>query len=341
MSTEAKPDTEQAVKSPSGVGEAVSMFQDSMAKAAAETEEKKVEAGDEAKAEEKKPESESSTEDKGKAAGEAAVKKAPAFRLVNEKGEPTPLTFKADEKDLTETDPDKIRQYVELGYHASQRLEALNAKEKLLDAQLSIVEAIDLAQKEGRLIIKEPGKPGETPPEKTEKETEEDLLADPEVKALKERVSKTEEELKKTAGLFVKEAIDKGYQELKGQIDGKKAEFPNARESDVWKLLELQDEKTGKPVYDVASAMKKAHEDETAYLESKPISKTREQEIIANYLAEKAAAEKAPVGSPAGAAPGGAGGAAKEEEKPITGIEDAIERFKRSKASERGSPSQF
>ena len=340
MLTEANPGTEQA-KSPSGVGEALSMFQESQAKAAAETEKKEVAAGGEAKAEDKKPESIEGSADKGKAAGEVVEKKGPAFRLVNEKGEPTPLVFRADDKDLSEADPDKIRQYVEHGYHASQRAETLNAKEKLVDSQLGILEAIDLAMKEGRLIIKEPEKPGETPPAGAEKETEEDLLADPEVRALKERVKKTEEEIKRTAGLFVKGAVEKGYQELKGQIEAKKVEFPNARESDVWKLLELQEEKTGKPVHDVASAMKKAHEDETSYLESKPLSPKREQAVIAKYLADKAKAEEAPVGSPAGAAPGGVGGAAKEEEKPITGIEDAIERYRRSLANKGGETSKF
>jgi len=339
MSTEANPGTEQA-KSPSGVGEAFSMFTESQAKAAAETEKKEVPAASEVKAEEKKPESIEGSADKGKPAGEVVEKKGPTFRLVNEKGEPTPLVFRADDKDLSESDPDKIRQYVEHGYHASQRAETLNAKEKLVDSQLGILEAIDLAMKEGRLIIKELGKPGETPPAVAEKETEEDLLADPEVKALKERVKKTEEDLKRTAGLFVTGAIEKEVQELKSQINAKKAEFPNARESDVWKLLELQEEKTGKASYNAASAMKKSHEDETIYLESKPISEKRRQEVIAKYLADKAKAEEAPVGSPAGAAPGGVGGAAKEEEKPFTGVEDAMERYKRSLAK-GGETSKF
>jgi len=317
------------------------MFTESQAKAAAETEKKEVTVGGEVKAEDKKPESIEGSADKGKTAGEVVEKKGPTFRLVNEKGEPTSLVFKADDKDLSESDPEKIRQYVEHGYHSSQRNEALNAKEKLVDSQLGILDAIDLAMKEGRLIIKEPGKPGETPPAGAEKETEEDLLADPEVKALKERVKKTEEELKKTAGFFVKKTIDEGYLELKGQIEGKKAEFPNARESDVWKLLELQDEKTGKATYEAASAMKKSHEDETAYLDSKPISEKRRQEIIAEYLKSKAEAEEAPVGSPAGAAPGGVSGVVKEEEKPITGVEDAIERYKRSIANKGGETSKF
>ena len=56
------------------------------------------------------------------------------------------------------------------------------------------------------------------------------------LEGLKERVKKTEEELK---------AIEEKHQRLKSKIESMKAEFPNARESDVWKLLELRDEMGG------------------------------------------------------------------------------------------------
>ena len=74
MTTEAKPDTEQA-KSPSGVSEAFSMFTESQAKAAAETEKKEVPAAVAVKAEDKKPESIEGSADKGKPAGEVVEKK--------------------------------------------------------------------------------------------------------------------------------------------------------------------------------------------------------------------------------------------------------------------------
>ncbi len=334
MEPEANATTEQAAHAPSGVTEAISMFQQSQAAAAA----KQTEADAAAKAEPteaKTPEGAPAAE--GGEAGKDGKGPDLPFRLVNEKGEAAPFVFKADGKEISEADLSKVRQYVELGYHGSQRLEALNAKEKLLNEQMAVIEMIDRAQKEGRLIIKEEGAKPE--PEKTE-DTEEDLLADPEVKELKERVKKNEDELKKTAGLFIKESIDKAYKDLKGQIDAAKAEYPAAREAEVWKLLELQDEKTGKPVHDVASAMKAAHEAESAYLMTAPIPEKRRQQIIADYLAEKGKAEGAPVGSPAGAGPGGIGGVAQAEgNKPITGVADAIERFKRE--YQGGKTSQF
>ena len=338
MTLEAEATTEKAT-SPSGVSEAISMFQQSQDQAAAAAKQTEAEAAAKTETAESKP-AEGTPAPEGGDAGKAEAKgSGVSLRLVNEKGEPTPLAFKADGKDIAESDPEKIRQYVELGYHASQRLEALNAKEKLLNDQLAVIEMIDRAQKEGRLIIKEEGA---KPDAKTkEEDADNDVYTDPQVKELKERVKKTEEEVQKTAGLFIKESIDKAYKDLKGQIEGKKTEFPAARETEVWKLLELQDEKTGKPLHDVASAMKAAHEKETEYLMTAPLPEKRRQQIIADYLAEKNKAEAAPVGSPAGAAPGAAGQGSGEEKKPITGVADAIERFKRELAAKGGTSSQF
>ncbi len=330
MTTEATTTTEKAPE-PSSVGEAVSMFQrDQAAAAAKQTEADAAKAG-EAKAEPAKDPAAAPAgegEDAGKAEPKPASKTA--FRLVDEKGNEVPFVFKADGKDISEASLEKVLEYAGYGYHGSQRLEALNAKEKLLNEQLAVIEVIDRAQKEGRLIIKEEGAKPE--PEKTEG-ADDDLLTDPKVKELQEKVKKNEEEIKKTAGLFIKESIDKAYKDLKGQIDGMKAEFPNAREGEVWKLLELQDEKTGKPVHDVASAMKAAHEKEAEHLMSVPLPEKRRQQIIADYLAEKAKAEEAPVGAPAGAGPGAAA-ATKPSDQPkeFGSMAEAIEAFKKDQA---------
>ncbi len=331
MTTEASATPEEAVE-PSSVGEAISMFQrDQEAAAAKQTE------ADAAKATETKAEPaqepEAAPAGEGEGAGKAEPKPAskPAFRLVDEKGTEVPFVFKADGKDISEASLEKVLEYAGYGYHGSQRLEALNAKERLVNEQLAVIEMIDRAQKEGRLIIKEEGA---KPDAKTKEEPEEDLLADPKVKELQERVKKTEEDLQKTAGLFIKENIDKAYKDLKGQIEAKKTEFPAAREPEVWKLLELKDEKTGKPVHDVASAMKAAHEKETEYLLTVPLPEKRRQQVIADYLAEKAKAEEPPVGAPAGAGPGGAA-ASKPAEQPkeYGSMAEAIEAFKREKAN--------
>ena len=337
MTLEANATTEQA-KSPSGVGEAISMFQQSQDQAAAAA--KQTEADAAAKKETADPAGGTPAAEGGEAGKtEDGQGQEISLKLVNEKGEESPFTFKADGKDITESDLKKVRQYVEIGYHGSQRLEALNAKEKLLNDQLAVIEMLDRAQKEGRLIIKEEGA---KPDAEKKEDAEDDVYTDPAVKELRERVKKTEEEVKKTAGLFVKESIDKAYADLKGQIEAKKTEFPAARETEVWKLLELQEEKTGKPLHDVASAMKAAHEKETNYLMTAPLPEKRRQQIIADYLKEKGEADEAPVGSPAGAGPGGVGkDAAAKEEPPITGVADAIERFKRDLAAKGGSASKF
>ena len=52
---------------------------------------------------------------------------------------------------------------------------------------------------------------------------------------------------------------------LNSKVESMKTEFPNARESDVWKLLGLLDER-GRPLYDIRSAMKKSHEDQEAFI---------------------------------------------------------------------------
>jgi len=344
MTLEAEVGSEKTV-GPSGVSEAIGMFQQSQAAEAEaakkQTEDKPAEAK---AADPAKPES--TPADKGEEAGKGeteAEAAGPTLKLVDEKGNVVPLVFKADGKELTESDLNKIRQYVERGYHGSQRDEALNAKEKLLEQQLPIIEAVILAQKEGRLIIKDAaGKPAEAPPADAGKETDDDLLTDPKVKELEEKHKKTDEELKKISALIVKKSIDEGYAELKRQIEAKKAEFPAAREENVWKLLELNDKNTGKPLYDVESAMREAHEKETEFLMTVPLPEKRRQQIIADYLKEKAKDEEPPVGAPAGAGPGGVGGAAAvKEETPITGVADAIERFKREQTAKGGSASKF
>lgn len=321
MNDEATATTEKAA-APSSVSEAISMFERDQAAAAAKTEP----AAEAQKTEEAKP-SETTPADKGGEAqkGEAEPAK-PTLKFVDEKGNEVPFIFKADGKDISESDLRKIAEYAGYGFHASQRLEALNAKEKLLSEQLAVIEMIDRAQKEGRLIIKDEVAKPEA--EGKEPEAEEDVYTDPKVKELQERLKKVEEDSKKTAGLFVKESIDKAFKDLKGQIEAKKAEYPAAREPEVWKLLELQDEKTGKPKHDVESAMREAHERETEYLLTAPLPEKRVQQIVSDYLAQKAKVETAPVGSPAGVAPGPAGTSAAEEKKPIRGVSDAIERFK-------------
>lgn len=338
MTTEATTGTEKAIE-PSGVGEAISMFQrDQEAAAAKQTEADAAKAAETQAEPAKEPSAAPAGEGANAGKSESKPASKPTLRLVDEKGNEVPFVFKADGKDITESSLEKVLEYAGYGYHGSQRLEALNAKEKLLNEQLAIIEMIDRAQKEGRLIIKEEGA---KPDSETKEESEEDLLTDPKVKELQARVKKTEEELQKTAGLFIKENIDKAYKELKGQIEAKKAEYPAAREAEVWKLLELQDEKTGKPLHDVASAMKTAHEKETEYLMTVPLPEQRRQQIIADYLAEKAKAEEPPVGAPAGAGPGG-GGATKaaEEPKEFGSMAEAIEAFKKDKAK-AGEPPKF
>ena len=148
MSPEASQGTEQA-KTPSGMAEAVQMFKDDQAKAATA---KAAETEAAAKAAEKKPEGPAPAPEGKEAAAEPA---GPKFRLVNEKGEDAPFSFKADGKDLAETDLGKVKKYAELGYHASQRLEELNAREKVLNEKAAIIELVDQAMKDGRLVIKE------------------------------------------------------------------------------------------------------------------------------------------------------------------------------------------
>ncbi|HDT13718.1 MAG TPA: hypothetical protein ENO03_05100, partial [Candidatus Aminicenantes bacterium] len=128
MDPEANATTEKAI-APSGVGEAISMFQRDQAAAAAKQAEADAasKAAEDAKEPAKEPEAEPAGkgEDAGKAEPGEATK--PALKLVDEKGNEVPFVFKADGKEISESSLGKVLEYAGYGYHGSQRLESLNA----------------------------------------------------------------------------------------------------------------------------------------------------------------------------------------------------------------------
>jgi hypothetical protein len=326
--------TETAPK-PSGVAEAFTQFKQDQATAAA----KKVEAEAAAKAApEKKPEAaspEAEGTEAAKAVAETTVSKK--LRFADESGKDVPFRFKADGKEIEETDPDKVTKYAELGYHASQRLEELNKREELLRQREAVIDTVDQAMKDGRLIVK--GLNDTKPPAEEKKAEEaETVYTDPEIKKLKEEQAQMKADLERTQQIAVKEAIDKTLTELKTGIAEAKKEFPYAREKDVWDLLAQTDEKTGKPLHDVKSAMALSHKEMTEFFESLPLTEKQRQGVVSTYVADKAKAEVAPVGAPAGTAPGAPGGAKATEPKKITGITDALEQYKRDREAEGKSP---
>jgi len=205
---EAPREKEQA-KEPSGFEDAIRMFNEDQAEAAAkasetpseneeakekksdesqETKENKENAeetcttcGDENK-EEKEPETEEETkEDEGK----------PEYKIVNEKGEEVPLIVKADGKEHTIDDMEKLKQYLEYGIHASQKLEEAN---KLIGSNQQREQELETAIQEVQKLIdfyQEKGKPSG---ESDEDSFDDDDIIDPEIKALKKELNTLKKE---------------------------------------------------------------------------------------------------------------------------------------------------
>lgn len=324
---------------------------------------------DEAKAEEKEtpektetktepPEKEESTEKEPEA---VTGPKTSVFvnedgLFVDADGNPKPRVQKIDGKDVEFKSLEDYDRSARMGYHHDARGKELNDREAKLQRDLPIVDMIMKAQKEGRLIIKEPGEAA-TPPDKPETETaipELDLSnLDPEVgdviKTMKDtfdgRIKTLEAANKKLTtsnenlqNIYANDLVKKVKGDIEAEIATSLEKYPLAAKADgspkhaVWDALAEVDQKTDKPVYtNVDDAVKAVHAelevDLKAHLEKENYVKVdddKKREIVADYMAKQEESDKAPVSAPGVVT---AGTPKKKDEKQFEDLPSALRAF--------------
>ena len=262
--------------------------------------------------------------------------KTPAHKpvyIVDEEGNKVPFTMTVDGKLIEVTDPEKLRQYSQLGYHSDTKGKDLNERELTLkesEKKLQLETAafadgqkllgkINAALSDGRLVISDPASKikEETP------EIDEELYSDPGMLELKKEnlalgkgVKEIKEQLETTNKILLGKLVEEQHSKIESDMERLKPTYGVASEKEVWDLLALQD-KDGKPEHTVESAMKLSNENEKskfdAYRKADPdflkLSEEKKEEYIKEYLEKKAKREEAPVsapsGSPAGSPKGG------------------------------------
>ena len=280
-----------------------------------------------------------------------AAKAKPKGRLFivdEETGEKIPAVFSSEGKEYVPETMDTLKTWTGLGIHANKRLEEVKASE-------GIVKMILQAQKEGRLVIKDPvdGRPSPKETAPVTEEEDDEIITDPEVfkerqkrKAAEQRIGSLEKNVEMLTKMVTMKQINETEVEIRKEIDDCSKEFPlgKKREPEVWRLLAKVDDE-GKPMYDTKSAMRIVHEaaikdlrewvgEHPEFVEKDKIKK----EGIQQYLREKEEKEKAPVASPSGL-PAGKIGAPEEDE--VKGIHGAVEKMKSYMASKKEAGKAF
>ena len=321
-------------KPPSDLSDQIGRFREDQAKKDPSIEkEKDPKLSEEAKV---KTTDEKNQSDKEKIAAEADkikdpdVKKA-ILRLVNEAGEDVPFPFKVDGKDLEESDIEKIRTYVQMGYHGNVRNEDLKKREADLEKGAQLL-----------MKVMETWKPNsqQTPKETSAKEKpeeEDDGILDPDVKKLKDEVKGLKLQNQKRDAVILEGMLKDAESGIKSEIAENLEKFPFVADDDgntrkqLWDLLAQQND-DDTPTYSVKEAMAKLHGDLEKQFGKwvkknpeviKKKTEEDEQEIIARYLKNKGTKEEAPMSPPSEQAAGGVSKPAKT----FGGIKDAISQF--------------
>ena len=263
---------------------------------------------EQAEAEKEKPsEKEAETKPEEKVSEEEVSEEKPvepSLFIVDEKGEKTPLIFKANGKEIAPSEVEKVKTYLSLGVHANTVVEEAKKKTEEFEKAEPILNMLLDAYKQNKLSVE--GKlisPSKEEKVEEEPEEEEDVTKDPEL-------SKAESRIKALEDTQLKSFMDK----QKGKIDSeitehRKTNFAAIVRSDedspkeVWDLLaEQNDAKTG-PKYTVEEALKKSHELNIAnakklFKENPKEFEVDEDAIYAKKLKEKQEKEEAPVSAP-------------------------------------------
>lgn len=303
---------EQADKPPEygSLHEALEAYEEKVLKKPSEDAEKKPE--EKTLPEEKLDEKKEETEE------EAGTKESPeesklSLRFVNDKGEESAFPLKVEGKDIDISDPGKLQELAQKGYHYSQEREKF--KEDLEIAEkvkplLPVIEEFEKAFKEGRLRIddKPLGKSQEKEKE-GEEEEEEDVTSDPELVETKNRLKTLEKKLQdkdiqdfeKTI-MDTKTSLDNEIGKHRSKYFAAVIEPEEEMPKGVWGNLGKQKKDGSGPEYTPEEAIKKSHEGMMAFvkklIKEHPEELINEKEIATKFLAEKEEKEKAPVGSP-------------------------------------------
>jgi len=329
---------EKADKPPEfgSVSEAIKAYEEKASKKSSKDAEKKLEEKtlpEEKSAEEKKkPEEETKTE-------ELSEEPKLSLRIVNDKGKDMAFPLKVGGEDIDISDPKKLQELAQKGYHYSQDREKFKEDLELakkVKPLLPVLEEFEKAYKEGRLTVD--GEIVKAKEKEGEEEEEEDLTVDPELSETKKRVKTLEEKLQDRDKQEVEKTITDTKSYLDNEIEKHKAKYFAAiiepekeMPKGVWGNLGLQVEDEAnpgksKPKYTPEEAIKKSHETMIAHVKKlvkeHPEEFIDEKAIATKFLAEKEEKEQAPIGSPSELPAGEVG---EKKPKEFKGIKDAVE----------------
>lgn len=234
----------------------------------------------------------------------------PKLFIVDEKGNKTPLVFKADGKFEAPEVPDKVLSYLGLGIHANKRLEAVKAQEEYFKKTEPFLKALQKAEQDGRLYVEDEkgnkikvSELKEQPGKESGEEEEEIEITDPALLKANKRITDLEKKLKERESKEVESFLEDQKKKIQDEIDSHRKtnfalfdrddqEFPQ----EVWQLLAKNPEMT------IEDAAKKSHESVVNFvkkiIEKNPDSFIDRDRIYADKLEEKTKKEKAPVSSP-------------------------------------------
>ena len=264
--------------------------------------------------------------------------KTPLYKIVNEKGEQVPFVVKADGKEHSIDDIEKMRKYLEHGIHASQKLEEANKligsnqqKEQELESVIQEVQKLmDFYQKK------------EKPSGESESDDEDSLddILDPDIKALKkelhtlrkeyeDKIKTQEDTLKKITLSVLGDGLQKDMEKALEKYPSLKI-IPRKEEKIL--LLMNKKDKNGDFVHKGLDAAAKAVNDEWEqgfqnYIKEHPeYQKKSKGEAVQDYLEKKQEKEQAPISSPSEKL-ATTESSSKNEKEEFTGVDDAMSKF--------------
>ncbi len=335
------PEEEEQGKEPSDVSEAVEMFQKEQAEKPSEESTEKI--TEESPAEKETEEAEEEDEEVEEEEEDESPELSPELTKLDEHLKENPLLIEVDGKEVEVNSAEKLKTYAQFGYKGYDRQGELKKKEEELqkgaDQLHKILDGIETAKKEGRLIIK-PYKSSEQPSEEEKaEEEEEELYADPELKKVQKENKELKNRLTRLETDYIDDKIEYAYKKLNEEIEKLRPKFPLYSRNELYHLLAEKDE-NDRPKYTLEEAMKKSDADAQkrfqVFLKNNPDYNKKTEEEKKQIIAEFQAAEKkrteAPVSSPSETPAGGA--PTQEEEGEPQTAQEGYEAFLKQKKVE-------
>lgn len=272
----------------------------------------------------KPDEKEKPFEEKEEKVEEEEEKPEATLFIIDKEGNKTPFIVKARGKYYTPDTPDKALTWGSMGIDSNERNEEIKKKEEELNQLEELLQALQKAEKEGKLYVEdEQGRKikvseiKEEVEKKEEEEEEDETLVDPEIKKLRKEVKELKKGLSEQKKLGIEKMIDETRSKMQGEIsDQRKTHFALFDRDDkdapkeIWQILAKN------PKMTVDEAAKISHDSMLNYIkkkvEEKPDAIFDKKKIYADVLAEKEKKEEAPIESPS-EVPAGSPGQEKEE----------------------------